>query len=380
MPGLAAPAPPPLQNLYLYTTDECNLACRHCWVTARRRPRAGQPAVPVALYRTILEQAVALGLTYVKISGGEALLRRDDVLELVELTCRLKVATRLETNGTLIDAEVADTLRRTSTAVSISLDGASAQVHEAIRRVPGSFERTMAAFDLLRERRVPVELVFSLHRNNYGDIDGVLRIASTLPGARLKINPIIASGRGRIMARRGELLTVRELQELIRGVERRYRTFPVPVSVTAEPAFYGLDSIWRQRAGGGRCGFKSLLGILADGSVSFCGMGYRHSDYVFGAAADVDLATLWRESPKLLEVRRQVPDQLQGICGNCVLKHVCQGGCRSNAFDVYGSITAPTPNCQRLYEEGLFPATRMIEPGRAAPYPRDDGDGAPAPS
>ena len=63
------------------------------------------------------------------------------------------------------------------------------------------------------------------------------------------------------------------------------------------------------------------------------------------------------------------PQELEGICGNCVLRQVCRGACRSNAYDVYGSLTAPAPNCQHLYEAGLFPESRMIDPRRATPYP-----------
>lgn len=365
---MIVPSVPPLRSLYLYTTDECNLACKHCWITARRRRSSERPTVPVSLYRTVIEQAMALGLRYVKISGGEALLRRADILELLELTHKFELATRLETNGTLIDVEVANVLQRTRTAVSISLDGSTAKLHEAIRLIPGCFDQTEAALSLLRERGVPVEIILALHRGNREDLDGILRIASGLNGSNLKINPIIASGRARMMEQRGELLTVAELWKFLREVEDRYRASPVPISVTSEPAFYDLDSIRRARPGGGRCGFKNLLGILADGSVSFCGMGYRYSQYVLGKLEEVDLADLWRDHPVLAEIRRVIPDQLEGICSNCILKRTCQGACRSNAFDLYGSITAPSPHCQELYEEGLFPRSRTIDPHLDTPY------------
>jgi len=368
-----APGIPPLTNIYLYTTDECNLACKHCWVMPRRHGQALRPSVSVALLRRVIEQALPLGLQFVKISGGEALLRRDDILELLELLDGLDLDVRLETNGTLVDEEVADVLQRTGTPVSISLDGATAEVHEDVRRVDGCFEETLRALGLLRDRGVPVELVFSMHRHNRPDLDGVLRIAETLPDSWVKINPIIASGRAVKMMQRGELLSAVELAELVEELEQREDELPVPVMVNAEPVFYSLRSIHNRRPGGGRCGFRHLLGILADGSVSFCGMGYKYSQYVFGRAEDVDLPELWNHHPVLAEVRSCIPESLEGVCGNCVFKWDCQGGCRSNAFDHQGSITAPTRNCQGLYEAGRFPRSRMIDPDLATPYPVGDG-------
>ena len=120
--------------------------------TTSAHPESRGPAVGL---RGGDRQAIPLGLGYVKISGGKALLRRDDVLELIELTFRLGVSTRLETNGTLLDAQVADTLQRTRTAVSISLDGSTPELHEAIRLIPGCFEQTLAALALLADGGFP---------------------------------------------------------------------------------------------------------------------------------------------------------------------------------------------------------------------------------
>jgi len=360
---------PSLYNLYIYATEECNLACKHCWVTARRHRGAERAEVPVAVYRRFIDQAIPLGLGYVKISGGEALLRRRDVLDLIEFTASKRLATRLETNGTLIDSEVADILRSTRTPVSISLDGATAESHERIRLIAGSFDATLRAFQLLSDRKVPVEILFSLYRHNRSELDGVVEIGAALWAASVKVNPIIVSGRARMMQKRGELLTAQELLQFIRQVDRRYQSSPVPVTVTAEPAYHSLGAIAGNRVAGGHCGFLNLLGILADGSVSFCGMGYKYSRYLFGRAESIDLERVWTTHPVLQEVRASIPQDLEGICGNCVFRNICQGGCRSNAFDIYRSLTAPAPNCQDLLDAGLFPENRMEDPERSSHYP-----------
>jgi len=364
---------PPLHNLYIYTNEECNLACRHCWITARRRLSVSQPVVALDQYTELIDQALPLGLSYLKISGGEALLRKATVLGLLEHAYSRRLTTRLETNGTLIDEECAQVLGRTGTQVSVSLDGSTPELHEAMRLVPGCYEDTLAGLKRLRRHRVPVEIVLSLYRKNQSDIDAVIELVRSLelPKARLKLNPVMTSGRGRFMEERGELLTAAELQQFIRGLEQKYASSEIPVLVTAEPAYHSLGYILAGRVQGGRCGFLNLLGILANGSISFCGMGYTHSEYVFGRLGEVDLEDLWARHRGLEKVRAQVPDQLEGVCSNCVFKLNCQGSCRSHAFDVYGSITAPSPGCQALYDAGLFPERRLIDPLAGSSYSRD---------
>lgn len=362
---------PKLHNLYVYTNEECNLACRHCWVTAARRHSVKDPKVSVQQYLDFVDEAIPLGLGFLMISGGEAMLRRDVVLALVEHAWRRGIKTRVETNGTLVDDEAADLFGRAGAQVSMSLDGSNAPLHEAMRMVPGCFDATVAALRRMAQYGSPVEIILSLYRRNLDDIDAMLDLIRSLelPNAWLKLNPVIPSGRGRFMEERGERLTAVELHRFIRDLETRYTDSDVPVYVTAEPAFHSLSYILKGRVQGGHCGFRGLLGLLADGSISFCGMGYQHSEYVFGHVGESDLKELWTSNANLLEVREQVPGHLEGVCANCVLRSTCQGACRSFAFDVYGSITAPSPGCQELYDSGVFPRTRLIDPDLDCSYP-----------
>ena len=65
----------PLNQLYFYLTEGCNLACRHCWL-APKLDAAGDryPTLPVELFETAIREAKPLGLSAVKLTGGEPLL------------------------------------------------------------------------------------------------------------------------------------------------------------------------------------------------------------------------------------------------------------------------------------------------------------------
>jgi SynChlorMet cassette radical SAM/SPASM protein ScmF len=369
---MSAPALPPsipyLYHLYVYPNEECNLACKHCWITAKLATTVRSRKVSSADYVRLVDQALPLGLGIIAISGGEALMSKDEVLALIEYAGSKGVAVRIETNGTLIDDRTAAVLAKARAQCSVSIDGATAESHERMRKVPGCFDETMRGLEVLRKHNVSTEIIMSVSSENIGDLYGVACIAATMPRGHIKINPIVPSGRGKMLERKGERLRMTPLYEWIKTLERERHKYPVPIIISAEPAFRSLADIKHGLASGDRCGFKNLLGILASGEISFCGMGYKARQYVFGNVFDLDLADLWINHPVLNEVRRQVPDKLEGICGNCVMRATCQGACRASAYEFFRSITAPSPGCQQLYEEGHFPKTRMIDPDKDCRY------------
>lgn len=357
-----------LFHLYVYPNEECNLACKHCWITAKLAHTVTSRQLSSDDYRRIVDEAIPLGLGLIAISGGEALMSREQTLAMIEHAGKKGVRTRIETNGTLVDDEVATIFKAARTQVSVSLDGSTAEIHERMRLVPGCFEETMRGLSILKKHNVPVEIIMSVCAENVDDLPNVARIAATMPRGRVKINPVLASGRGKKIKQKGLQMDPSQLYAWIQKLENERDKYAAPLIISAEPAFRSLRDIQLGLASGDRCGFLGLLGILANGNISFCGMGYKAHEYVFGNVANTHLSAIWNQHPVLDEIRHKIPDQLEGICSNCVLKKTCQGACRASAYETYGSITAPSPGCQGLYEAGAFPASRMINPARNCDY------------
>ena len=138
----------PLKQIYFYLTEGCNLACRHCWIAPKYQSGDNSyPALDFDLFRLILEQAKPLGLTTVKLTGGEPLLHPQihDILEFIRMD---SVALTIETNGVLCTPKLAQDIAACKRAfVSVSLDGVDAEIHEWVRGVKGCFE---AALDGIR--------------------------------------------------------------------------------------------------------------------------------------------------------------------------------------------------------------------------------------
>lgn len=55
-----------------YPNEECNLACKHCWITAKLATTVRSRKVSSADYVRLVDQALPLGLGIIAISGGEA--------------------------------------------------------------------------------------------------------------------------------------------------------------------------------------------------------------------------------------------------------------------------------------------------------------------
>jgi len=97
----------------------------------------------------VISEAAEWGVPEVELSGGEPMLR-EDFLDLIRYARGIGIGVNVTTNGTLIDEEAAREFARTDgLRLQISLDGATAAVHDWIRGVPGCYDRIMAGIERL---------------------------------------------------------------------------------------------------------------------------------------------------------------------------------------------------------------------------------------
>ena len=126
-------------------TYACNLACVHCLSSSGRRdPRELSTAECMA----VIDELERMQVFYVNIGGGEPTVRKD-FWELVDYATAHHVGVKFSTNGSRIDAERAAWLAASDYVdVQISLDGATAEVNDAVRG-EGSFDTAIGAMEHL---------------------------------------------------------------------------------------------------------------------------------------------------------------------------------------------------------------------------------------
>jgi SynChlorMet cassette radical SAM/SPASM protein ScmF len=353
---------PPLNEIYFYLTEGCNLRCRHCWImteAASTSTQTSKALLDVNLFESILEQARPLGLSSVKLTGGEPFLHPEirRFLEIIK-DARLKLV--VETNAVLLTAELAELAASCDqTFVSVSLDGTDPETHEWVRQVPGSFQAALRGFGYLVQAGIKPQIIFTIMQKNREQVDDIIRLAQELGAGSLKFNIVQPSPRGDRMQEEGEALPLPEVLELCRRVEMEVApTVDFPVFFGNPPAFSPLKRVIGPKAARFKCGILNIIGVLANGSYALCGIGSHIPELVFGHASRDKLADVWQNHPVLQEIREGLPERLGGICHDCLLKKVCLGLCLAQNYYQSRDLWTPYWMCQQAKDAGLFPESR----------------------
>jgi SynChlorMet cassette radical SAM/SPASM protein ScmF len=357
----ACKAVSPLQTIYFYLTEGCNLRCRHCWLEPPHQSENKQfPSLDPELFRHILEQARPLGLASVKLTGGEPLMH-PRIGELLGILRDEKIRFIVETNGVLCTPALArDLVRSGMFHVSVSLDGADADTHEWVRGVKGCFDAAIGGIGNLIAAGIRPQVIMTIMRRNVGQIEPLVRLSESLGASSIKFNIVQPTARGVKMHEAGETLSVREIVRLGGWVENELSTgTKLPLHYSHPVAFRPLGKMYgREGSGCGICNVHRILGVLGNGSYALCGIGETVPELVFGDAAHDSLAEVWSGNPVLREIRDGLPHRLGGICGNCLMKGLCLGSCIAQNYYKDRDLWAPHWYCEEAHREGLFPESR----------------------
>lgn len=363
---------PPLRAFYLYLSTGCNLACRHCWIVPHfvdGQPDPGD-VINVEALRAAVREAKPLGLRTAKLTGGEPMLH-PRFREIVDLLTAEGIRSNMETNGTLVTAEMARHLKEKSSLrfVSVSLDGPDAASHDGFRGVPGAFDAALRGLDhLVAAGFANVQVIMAVHRGNRRQIEAVVRLAEAHGAASVKFNPVTSAGRGAAMHERGESLGFDEILALPRYLygELAPRLRPRLI-LNIPPALRPIRDLCRTGGGAGDCGVLGILGLLGTGDIALCGIGRTIPELVYGRLDRDGIRDLWLHHPSLHALREALADvaQFPGVCRECVHAGTCRTGCVAQNYVDRSRLVWPGALCAEADARGVFPATRRYRPARA---------------
>jgi MoaA/NifB/PqqE/SkfB family radical SAM enzyme len=170
-------------------TYRCNFRCRFCHYWRDPLARTAEPTVPD--YAAGARKLASLGTLMISLAGGEPLLR-SDVPQIVEAIGRYHFPF-VTTNGWFVTPDVARELMQAGVwGVSISIDYARPERHDARRGVEGAWEQAWRAVELLSAARVRrfqrVNVIAVLMDDNLEDMEGLLAMAARR-GAYFMVQP-----------------------------------------------------------------------------------------------------------------------------------------------------------------------------------------------
>ncbi len=125
-------------------TSACNMKCKGCW-SAEYGHKSN---LTLDEMRSIVNQGTALGTHFYMLTGGEPLIRKNDILKLCleNPDC----AFLAYTNATLIDQNFCDEIKKVGNlTLALSIEGT--EESNDFRRGEGAYGRTLQAMDLLKK-------------------------------------------------------------------------------------------------------------------------------------------------------------------------------------------------------------------------------------
>jgi SynChlorMet cassette radical SAM/SPASM protein ScmF len=353
---------PMLTTFYVYLTSGCNCACQHCWFVPERlsQPLGDDALLQPEILRHAIKQALPLGLSSIKWTGGEPTLhpRFRDFLSLQQ---EFGLDGIIETNGMLVTNELANLIAETGVGrVSVSLDGAKPATHDRLRGVEGGFEKTRSGIKALVAAGYDPELILTLQRRNVVELNDFFALAVDLGAGSVKLNIMQPVLRGARLTEDGEGLSVLEILELAKQLEGDWsKRFEIPILLDVPMAFRPLSNMISGKHAGA-CSISHVLGVLPRGDYALCGVGQHVPELAMGAIKTSNLEHVWSEHPVLQQIREGLPGKLQGVCSDCLMKAACLGSCVAANYQLSGDLLAPYWFCQQAADLSLFPLARRM--------------------
>jgi AdoMet-dependent heme synthase len=162
-------------SVHFDLTHRCNERCVHCYLD-----HDDHGELTTAECLKVLEDLAGSGTLFLTFSGGEIFLR-PDLNEILAAARRLHFDISLKSNALMVTPERAARLREFGVRrVQISVYSDVPAIHDAITKVPGSLERTLAAIPILLEHGLQVKLACPLMEENLMAYRGVMALAEKL--------------------------------------------------------------------------------------------------------------------------------------------------------------------------------------------------------
>ena len=330
------------------TTRNCNLSCVHCRAAATQGPYEGELDTETSL--RLLDQIAEVGQAIVILTGGEPLLR-PDIFELAAYGTQKGLRMVMAPNGTLVDAAAAKKMAESGIRrISISLDGASREVHDKFRGVDGAFEGAIRGIRAARDAGIEFQINTTITQANLDQIPKIQQLAVDLGAAAHHIFLLVPTGRGKYIL--DQSITAEQYEKTLNWFYDQRDETPLQLKATCAPHYYrilrqraradgktvtfethGLDAVTRGCLGGTGFCFISHRGVVQP-----CGFLNVHC----GDVTRQSFADVWKNSEVFLALRDL--ENLKGKCGKCEYKRVC-GGCRARAFEATGDYLAEEPLC-----------------------------------
>ena len=339
--------------VYWEMTKACMLACRHCRAEAMPNPHPLE-LTPIESMG-LLCQIAAFGdpLPHLILTGGDPLSRKD-LFRVIDDARALGLQVSITPSATpALTAEALGLLQSHGIqSLGLSLDGSNAARHDAVRAIPGCFDRTI---DVAREAGrlgLPIQVNTLVAQETADDLPAIYELLKTFPVMRWSLFFLISVGRGRAL----QEVSPEHGEEIMNWVLDIVPAAGFAVKTTEAPSYRRL-ALNRMHVSGRPAaeikrssvykGFQirdghGIVFVSNQGDIYPSGFLPRRC----GNVRTSSLVDVYRQAPLFQALHS--PEQFRGKCGKCEFSYVC-GGSRARAFAHTGDALESDPLC--LYHQ-----------------------------
>ena len=317
-------------------THRCPLSCPYCSNPLEMTRREAELSTDD--WKRAFDEAAALGVLHVHLSGGEPASRRD-LEELVAHAARAGLYTNLITSGIGLTEKRLRALEEAGLDhVQLSLQGVDAAMADTVGGYAGGFDRKMMVAGWIGAIGFPLTLNAVMHRRNFPKLPETIEMALALGARRLEVATV--QFHGWAAKNRAALLPTRaQAKEATRLVNEARERLKGVLVIDYVPADYHSDYPKPCMGGWGSTG----LNVGPDGTVLPCHAAHTIPGLTFDKVTERPLAEIWRDSDAFNAFRGF--DWMQEPCRSCERKTRDFGGCRCQAMAFVGDPAATDPVC-----------------------------------
>ncbi len=317
-------------------THRCPLQCPYCSNPVELLKANREMATEDWL--SLFEQAAALGVLQIHLSGGEPTLRQD-LETMIRRLADLGIYTNLITAGVgLREGRIAALADAGLDHLQISFQGALPETTHKIGNHRDAHARKRETARQVRDAGLPLTINAPIHRHNISEIPAFIELALELDAERLEIANVQYAGwallnRNALMPDRAEVERqtdiVREAQERLHGILTIDFVTPDYFAIYPKPCMGG----WARDA----------FVVSPDGTVLPCHAAATIPNLVFDRFGETSLADIWLHSAAFSAFRGT--DWMLEPCRSCERKEIDWGGCRCQALAIAGDARQTDPAC-----------------------------------
>jgi len=334
-------------------TRTCNLKCKHCRASAEN-VHHGNEFTTEEMFK-VLDNIASFAKPIIILTGGEPMMR-DDIFDIARYGTDLGLRMVMAPCGKLMDdITVKKMIDSGIQRISLSIDGADKETHDAFRQEDGAFDSVIQAAEIAKKHGLEFQVNTTVSKFNYKQLPAILDLAIEIGAVSYHPFLLVPTGRGELL--KEYELEPERYEEVLSWIYEQRETVPIHFKPTCAPHYYrifrqkekkkgrpvrpdthGLDAMTKGCMGGQSFAFISHIG-----KVQMCGFldieagDIRESGY--------DFRKIWDTSEFFKEIRDV--DNYHGRCGYCEYRKVC-GGCRARAYAMTGHYLDEEPFC--IYE------------------------------